>query len=75
MFEELKELICEYVDVNPSDIKEESRFIEDLGFNSYDFMSMVGEIEEKFDVEVEERDVVNVKTVKDAVEYIRSLQD
>ena len=51
MFEELKELICEYVDVNPSDIKEESRFIEDLGFNSYDFMSMVGEIEEKFDVE------------------------
>ena len=75
MFEELKELICEYVDVNPSDIKEESRFIVDLGFNSYDFMSMVGEIEEKFDVEVEEREVVNVKTVKDAVEYIRSLQD
>ena len=75
MFEELKELICEYVDVNPSDIKEESRFIEDLGFNSYDFMRMVGEIEEKFDVEVEEREVVNVKTVKDAVEYIRSLQD
>ena len=75
MFEELKELIWEYVDVNPSDIKEESRFIEDLGFNSYDFMSMVGEIEEKFDVEVEEREVVNVKTVKDAVEYIRSLQD
>ena len=75
MFEELKELICEYVDVNPSDIKEESRFIEDLGFNSYDFMSMVGEIEEKFDVEVEEREVVNVKTVKDAVEYIRSLKD
>ena len=75
MFEELKELICEYVDANPSDIKEESRFIEDLGFNSYDFMSMVGEIEEKLDVEVEEREVVNVKTVKDAVEYIRSLQD
>lgn len=75
MFEELKELICEYVDVDPAGIKEESRFIEDLGFNSYDFMSMVGEIEEKFDVEVEERQVVNVKTVKDAVEYIKSLQD
>lgn len=35
---------------------------------------MVGEIEEKFDVEVEEREVVNVKTVKDAVDYIQSLQ-
>lgn len=75
MFEELKELICQYVDVDKSAVTEESRFIEDLGFNSYDFMSMVGEIEEKFDVEVEEREVVNVKTVKDAVEYIQSLQD
>ena len=74
MFEDLKEIICEYVDVAPETIKEDSRFIEDLGFNSYDFMSMVGEIEEKFDVEVEEREVVNVKTVKDAVAYIQSLQ-
>ena len=71
MFEDLKEIICEYVDVAPETIKEDSRFIEDLGFNSYDFMSMV---EEKFDVEVEEREVVNVKTVKDAVAYIQSLQ-
>ena len=38
------------------------------------WLSMVGEIEEKFDVEVEEREVVNVKTVKDAVDYIQSLQ-
>lgn len=75
MLEELKELICEYVDVSAASITEDSRFIEDLGFNSYDFMSMIGEIEDKFDVEVEEREVVNVKTVKDAVEYIRSLQE
>lgn len=75
MLEELKEIICEYVDVKSEQITEESRFIEDLGFNSYDFMSMVGEIEEKFDVEVEEREVVNVKTVGDAMEYIKSLQE
>ena len=75
MLEELKEIICQYVDVDPETITGQSRFIEDLGFNSYDFMSMVGEIEDRFDVEVEEREVVNVKTVKDAVEYIRSLQD
>lgn len=50
------------------------KYMGKVGFNSYDFMSMVGEIEEKFDVEVEEREVVNVKTVKDAVAYIQSLQ-
>lgn len=74
MLEELKEIICSYVDVKPEQISSESRFIEDLGFNSYDFMSMVGEIEEKYDIEVEEREVVNVKTVGDAAEYIKSLQ-
>ena len=42
MFEELKKVICEYVDVNPEEIREDSRFIEDLGFTSYDFMSLVG---------------------------------
>lgn len=75
MLEELKEIICQYVDVSPEQITEDARFIEDLGFNSYDFMSMVGEIEEFFDIEVEEREVVNVKTVQDAIEYIRSLKE
>ena len=75
MLEELKEIICEYVDVDPETITGQSRFIEDLGFNSYDFMSMVGEIEERYDVEVEEREVIKVKTVDDAVAYIRSLEE
>ena len=75
MFEELKKVICEYVDVNPEEIREDSRFIEDLGFTSYDFMSLVGELEDKSDIEVNERDVVNVKTVGQAIEYIKSLQD
>ena len=75
MFEELKKVICEYVDVNPEEIREDSRFIEGLGFTSYDFMSLVGELEDKYDIEVNERDVVNVKTVGQAIEYIKSLQD
>ncbi len=74
MFNELKEIICEYVEINPEEITENSRFIEDLGFTSYDFMSMVGELEDKYDIEVEERDVIQVKTVGDAVKYIQSLQ-
>lgn len=75
MLEKLKEIICEYVELEPDMILEDSRFIEDLGFNSYDFMSMVGEIEDIFDVEIEERKVINVKTVADAVAYIKELQD
>lgn len=75
MIKDLRKIICEYVDVKPEKVTDDARFIEDLGFNSYDFMSMVGEIEEQFDIEVEEREVVNIKTVKDAMDYIKSLQD
>lgn len=75
MFNELKEIICAYVDIKPEEITEDSRFIEDLGFTSYDFMSMVGELEDKYDIEVVEREVIQVKTVGDAVNYIQSLQE
>lgn len=74
MLEQLKGIIGQYVEVKEEDIREDSRFIEDLGFNSYDFMTMIGEIEEEFDIEVSEREIINVKTVGEAVEYIKSLQ-
>ena len=73
MLEEFREMICQYVDVDPEKVTEDARFMEDLGFNSYDFMSLVGEVEEKYDIEVEEREVVQIKTVKDALDYIATL--
>ena len=73
MLEQFREMICQYVDVAPEKVTEDARFMEDLGFNSYDFMSLVGEVEEKYDIEVEEREVVQIKTVKDAMDYIATL--
>lgn len=75
MLEQLAKIIEEYVDVPKEKITEDARFIEDLGFNSYDFMTMIGEIEEAFDIEVQERDIIQVKTVKDAIEYIKKMQE
>ena len=67
MLEEFKEIISQYVDVDESKITEDARFMEDLGFNSYDFMSLVGEVEERYDVEVEEREVY-LSELKDMAE-------
>lgn len=75
MIEQLKDIICEYVEVDRNVIMEDSRFVEDLGFTSYDFMSMVGELEEVFDIEVEEREAAEIVTVGQAVKYIEGLQD
>lgn len=74
MFEELKELICNYVEVEPENIKPESKFIDDLGFNSFDFVSLLGEVEEKFGVQVNEEDILDLATVDDAVKYIEKLK-
>ncbi|MDE5946020.1 MAG: acyl carrier protein [Oscillospiraceae bacterium] len=75
MFENLKSFITNYVEVNEDDITLESRFIDDLGFNSYDFMSLLGDIETEFDIMIDESEVLNLHTVGDAVKYIESLKD
>ena len=73
MFEKLKDIICNYVEVKPEDIRPESLFLEDLGFTSFDFMSMLGEIEDEFDVEIEQQKVADIRTVKEAAEYLETL--
>lgn len=73
MFDKLVEVICNYVEVEPESIRPESRFMEDLGFTSFDFMSMLGELEETFDVEVDQQAAVNIRTVQEAVDYLETL--
>ncbi len=73
MFDKLVEIICNYVEVEPEEVKMESRFIEDLGFTSFDFMSMLGEVEDEFDIEVDQQKLVDIITVGQAVTYIEEL--
>ena len=74
MLDQLKELICNYVEVDPDQITEDARFIEDLGFNSYDFVSMLGDVETNFDIQVDETEVVKLSTVGDAIKYFETLK-
>ncbi len=73
MIEKIANIICEYVEVEPENVHPESRFIEDLGFTSFDFMSMLGEIEEEFDVEIEQTEAADIRTVQEAVDYLEKL--
>ena len=73
MFEKLIEIICNYVEVEPENVLRESRFMEDLGFSSFDFMSMLGELEDELDVEIDQHEAANIRTVGEAVEYLEKL--
>ena len=75
MLEQLKELIVNYVDVDADTITEESRFAEDLGFNSYDFICMLGDCEDVFDVEIEQSDAAKSKTVGELITYLEGVKE
>ena len=75
MFEKLVNIIVDYVEVEKEDIEPESRFMEDLGFTSFDFMSMLAEIEDQLDVELEQEKAAEIRTVQEAVDYLESLVD
>ena len=71
---QFKTIVAQYCEVKPEDIKNDMRFREDLGFSSLDFISFLGELEDTFDVELEEEDVLKVLTIAEALEMMEKLQ-
>lgn len=71
---QFKTIVAQYCEVKPEDMTNGMRFREDLGFSSLDFMSFLGELEDTFDVELEEEDVVQVLTIAEALALLERLQ-
>lgn len=67
IFEKIREVICEQLEVGEDEVTLETTF-EDLGADSLDLFQVVIEIEEKFGIQLE--DAESIKSVKDAVDYV-----
>ena len=70
VFDTVKNLISEQLDVKADDITEASNIQDDLGADSLDFVDLVMALEDEFDVEIPEDQVENIKTVGDIVKFI-----
>ncbi len=70
LFDEVKEVIVEQLNVDPNEVKPEAKFVEDLGADSLDVVEMIMALEEKFEIEIPDSDAENIKTVQDVVNYI-----
>ena len=70
VFDSVKEVIVEILDVPPEDIKHESKLVEDLEADSLDIVEMVMQLEDKFCLQIPESAFDDLKTVKDVVEYL-----
>ena len=69
-----KNIVAQYSNVAPEEITNNMRFREDLGFSSLDFMSFLGELEDTFDIELEESEVMKIVTIGEALELLDNFQ-
>ncbi|GGD31885.1 acyl carrier protein [Malaciobacter pacificus] len=70
LLDDVKEVVVEQLDCDPAEVKEDSKFIEDLGADSLDVVELVMALEEKFDIEIPDEDAEKILTVADAIKYI-----
>lgn len=71
MFEELKELIAEQLDVEADKVTMEANFKEDLGADSLDIFELVMSLEDKFEVEIPTEELEKMSTVGDIMKYLQ----
>ena len=67
MFENIRKIICDQLEIDEDKVTLETTF-EELGADSLDLFQVIVEIEEAYDDQHE--DAEKIKTVKDAVDYV-----
>jgi len=72
LFEEIKDVVSEQLDVKPEEIEPQSSFIDDLGADSLDTVELVMALEERFGIEISDEDAEKMQTVSDVVKYIET---
>ena len=70
-FEILKKALVEQFNVNEDEITNDTSLLEDLGADSLDLVELIMSMEEEFDIEIPDEDVEQLRTVGDAVNYIK----
>lgn len=74
VFDKVKELIAEQLDVDADTVTVTSNIQDDLGADSLDVVDLVMSLEEEFDMEIPDEAIANIKTVGDIVKYIEDNQ-
>ncbi len=66
----IKDVVARTLKVDTGRIQDDSRFVEDLGAESIQSVELVAAFEEEFDIEMDVEEVLEVKSVGKAVEFI-----
>lgn len=71
----MKEKVLKILMTNPkiTEVSNESNLLLDFGLTSLDLAEVVCDIEDEFDIEIPEKDLIKIKTVNDIFNYIESM--
>ena len=72
MFETLKSILVEELQLDPDDIKMESELANDLGINSIELADLIMLCEDQFGIEIEDEDIHKFVTIADVVAYLEA---
>ncbi len=72
VFEKVRDILVEQLDLDPDSIQMDSRLLDDLGADSLDVVDLVMAIEDEFSIEVSDEALENMTTIADAVNYIEA---
>ena len=70
MFEEVKNLLVDNLQLNPDEITMKAELVNDLGVNSLELADLILLCEERFDVEISDDEIHKFVTVGDVVNYL-----
>ena len=72
LIDDIKEVVVEQLGVSADEVKDDAKFVEDLGADSLDVVELVMALEEKFDIEIPDDEAEKIATVADVVAYVES---
>lgn len=71
----LKQIVVNQLGVEEAAVVGKAKFIEDLGADSLDIVELVMAMEEAFGIDIPDEEAESIRTVEDAVSYVKKTQD
>lgn len=74
VFEKVREILCEQLELEEDQVTMDSSIMEELGADSLDLVDLAMSIEDEFNIEIPDEDIDKIETVGDLVRYIEEQQ-